>query len=119
MEQSVSPTFFRDADRRQRARLGVQWELQFCLSPQTLLCLQTENLSSQGFYCVAQQRLPAGAYECVLRIPAHAPQDSRQALYLRCQVEVLRVESLGNARFGIAARIRSYHAFTSSLRSRN
>ena len=38
MEQSVSPTFFRDADRRQRARLGVQWELQFCLSPQTLLC---------------------------------------------------------------------------------
>ena len=123
MERSVSETAVRGAagsptgplaERRQRVRLGVQWRLQFRLSPETLLSLHTANLSSEGFYCVARQAIAAADYECLLRIPAHAPGDSRQILYLRCQVRVLRAEALGDQRFGIAARIRSYRAFTGS-----
>jgi len=118
MLENVSTTSFRGSDRRQRARLGVQCEVQFRLGPETLLALRTENLSSEGFYCVAPQRVAAGDYECIVRIPAHAPQNPRQVLSLRCQAEVLRVEPLGNAGFGIAARIRSYRVFSTSSNPR-
>ena len=95
-------------ERRRRMRVGLRWELQLGLGPETLLAMQTENLSSEGFFCVAPQAIAAGNYQCVMLVPTHAPRDRGQVLYLRCQVRVLRLEPLGNQGFGIAARIESY-----------
>ena len=96
-------------ERRKRVRVGVQWELRFCLGPENLIFTSTQNVSSEGFYCVADEPVPGGDHECVILVPANAP-NARKFLYLRCQVQILRIDPLDQKRFGIAARIQNYHA---------
>lgn len=97
-------------ERRRRLRVSVRWEIRFCAGAETLISTATENLSSDGFYCISDVPVATGDHHCVIVIPAHIPNEPAQALYLHCDVEVLRSDAQPGQRFGIAGRIRGYHA---------
>jgi len=99
-------------ERRGRVRAGIAWGVRFLRGGEAQIPGRTLNVSAGGFYCVSEGELTLGEHCCVLLIPANAPNDSSQFLYLHCQIEVLRVEPLENLTFGIAARICSYRAVT-------
>ena len=68
---------------------------------------ETRNVSSGGFYCLANQSLiPGEILNCDLTLPASRSL-SKSKMTLHCTVQVLRVDerTLG---FGSACRIRDY-----------
>ena len=97
------------AERRQSPRVPLRCQLSILAdrtAPRRLLTV-TENLNSRGFYCVVDEPLAAGdQLVCILRLPNRAHCQSCQAL--RCAVEVVWVQQVGDGRFGIGCRIDDY-----------
>jgi hypothetical protein len=76
----------------------------------------TENLSSDGFYCLSSEFFALGdELEARLEIPDQHPDHARPergkmaALALQCRIEVVRAEDLGEKR-GLGCRIKEYFA---------
>ncbi len=94
------------AERRKRARMALRWPVRLArLGEERAIESETENLSSHGFYCLAQERFePGELLECLLWLPASEPS-VRAAFYrLLCRAVVLRVEGKDPG-FGLACRI--------------
>jgi hypothetical protein len=72
---------------------------------------RTENLSSQGFYCIAKEPFVVGErLECEVEFPPQwGSTDAETAVFLHCVAHVVRVEAnhLQDG-FGIACRIEEY-----------
>jgi hypothetical protein len=67
----------------------------------------TENISTGGFYCVALDPFKVGDRLTVeLSLPAHYPSRDEKRILLRCEVQVIRIDStwLG-AGFGVGFQI--------------
>jgi len=104
-------------DRRKRIRAQVHWPLSFSLSgTRESVQTMTHNLSSDGFYCVANARfVPGETRDCMLAVPSHYPNDGTQALPVLCKVRVIRVEVLGEGAFyGVGCRILDYRFVSSA-----
>jgi len=99
------------ADRRNRIRTQVHCPVRFLRSG-TMEPLETttQNLSSDGFYCLIKSPFVADeSVACTLSLPAHQPHSTEQMLLLECKVRIIRVEVLdGDGLYGIGCRIEDY-----------
>ena len=100
------PTLQPTQERRRRARLSLSLPV-VLIRPGTVTEIEatTENVSSQGFYCLTDSEFwPDEILNCELSLPgdqvSSVPEDG---LRLTCQVRVVRVVPTGNQqRFGVA-----------------
>jgi hypothetical protein len=70
----------------------------------------TQDLSSDGFYCLAGEWFAAGeTLICSLKVPSHKLNGNHLEGSLECKIRVMRVESQGEGMYGIACRIEDYH----------
>jgi hypothetical protein len=107
---SLAPFTERTPERRKRKRLAVRWRLRIWLSPQECLFTYTVNISTDGFYCLSPQAVtPGKMLTAILEIPPPDTTQEHGALLLRCEISVLRVETLiGSSGCGVAGKILNY-----------
>lgn len=99
-------------DRRRRYRAPVNWQVQFHWPGHSdLLVTETQNLSSDGFYCrLKAEFAPGEIVDCTLQVPARRPQSLEGMLAIKCRVRVVRVdEPDSQGRHGIGCHIDDYH----------
>ena len=98
-------------NRRRWARLRVNWQLRFRGEPDRMVETVTHDLSSDGFYCLADTPfLPGEVRRCTLSVPAYHPDDLTRVMPVHCRVRVVRVEALPeNGLFGVGCCIEEYH----------
>lgn len=102
-------------ERRKRNRVQVHWDLTFTRAGGPEIQTITQDLSSNGFYCLAQPGfMPGEVRECTLAIPTHHPDGGRPTVRVFCRVRVIRVEMLGESGLcGVGCEIEDYR-FTDS-----
>lgn len=99
-------------DRRRRYRACVHWRVQFHIpAASSLLASETQNLSSDGFYCRLNTAFaPGEIIDCTLEVPAHRPQAPEGTLAVDCKVRIVRVdEPDSHGLYGVGCRIEDYH----------
>ncbi len=104
-------------DRRKRKRVSLQWPVRpFRPAKKDSIDSKTENLTSEGFYCVSREPFHLGEQlECVIVIPAGSFGSSESPVRLRCRVKVTRVESKeAQSGFGLGCHIEDYDLLTNS-----
>jgi hypothetical protein len=113
----VSSTDRLDAvdERRKRQRVALHWTVR--LFPQyegPPVESTTENLSSEGLYCITKQPFkPGESLQCEIVIPATFILES--SMVLECHVTIRRVENLRRG-FGLGCHIEDYTLATGSHR---
>lgn len=111
MKAAGVPAVAGRVERRTRFRTMLHWQVRFFQpSPLDTVETVTQNLSSGGFYCLAQTPLvPGEITTCSLKLPAHHPNGA-EAVSLECKVRVIRVEAPdADGLYGIGCRIEDYH----------
>jgi hypothetical protein len=99
------------AERRRRFRARVHWPVQFHGWDGTeLLATETQDLSSDGFYCRSKTVFaPGETVGCTLQVPAHRPQAPGGVLLVRCRVRIVRVDGPNSeGLFGMGCHIEDY-----------
>jgi hypothetical protein len=97
-------------ERRRYERLPLRLPVRLSRSGVMVSAGVTENVSSQGFYCVSPDPFVLGdRLQAVLLLPAHNLNQSEMRVCLTCQAHVVRLDStwLGPG-FGIGCRIETY-----------
>ena len=99
-------------DRRKRKRVPVHWPVQLIGQAGIWQAgATTENLSSEGFYCISRKAFKLGErLECEIALPA---ESSGATVRIQCHVTVKRVERL-NRGFGLGCQIEDYKLATGS-----
>ena len=97
-------------ERRRRTRVLVRWPLLFRDVPGAAVDTVTENLSSEGFYCLTSKPfVPGDLRTCTLSAPAYRPDDGSWVILVECQVRVVRVQALSESgMYGMGCRIEDY-----------
>jgi hypothetical protein len=99
-------------ERRKRTRVTLHWPILFFRdhSDEATEIISTQNLSSDGFYCLSRIAFaPGEAVTCRLEVPSHEPSNTGHARLLECKVRVMRAEpASGYGLFGVACRIEDY-----------
>ena len=103
------------AERRKHARVDLQVPAHIFRGSEVIR-LTTQNISIGGFYSVCEERFACGEqFDSILDI-AGLTRSSRLRARLRCNLRVIRVETVhadrtegGGERFGVAFCIESYH----------
>src|SRR6476659_6231255 len=96
-------------ERRKRKRVALHWPIRLFRS-QTAASVEstTENLTSNGFYCVSREPFELGErLECIIAIPAGSFSSKGSAICLQCRVRVTRVENQSDG-FGLGCYIEDY-----------
>jgi len=105
-----------ERERRKRTRMRVHWPVCF-FRPDTgdVVKTVTHDLSSDGFYCLANTTfIPGESGECTLGVPTRHPTGGEHVISVQCKVRIIRVETLGESGlYGVGCRIEDYH-FTGS-----
>ena len=99
-------------ERRRRARVQVHWPVCFFRPGTTeIVKTVTQNLSSDGFYCLANiVFVPGEIRECTLGVPTYHPNSRDRARPVLCRVRIIRIEALGqDGLYGVGCRIEDYH----------
>jgi hypothetical protein len=102
-------------DRRKRKRASLHWPVRLFRRPegQSIQSI-TENLSSEGLYCITKEPFkPGERLRCEIVIPATFGLES--PIVLECHVTIRRVESLHRG-FGLGCHIEDYTLATDSDR---
>ncbi|HXA06696.1 MAG TPA: PilZ domain-containing protein [Bryobacteraceae bacterium] len=102
-------------ERRKRNRIALHWPVYLRRDPSaTPVESRTENLTSNGFYCLAKEPFQLGEQlECTIAIPAGAFGYSESSIRLQCRVKVMRVENQSE-NFGLGCYIEDYELLLSS-----
>lgn len=97
------------SERRKRPRLMLHWQVRlFRQGAEAAIESTTENLSSEGFYCMSMQPLRLGEQiRCDMVIPAPSCEFPQPFVVLRCAVTVTRVQQEHDG-FGLGCRIDDY-----------
>jgi hypothetical protein len=103
-------------DRRNRRRLKLPYLIVLQrLGEATKVHTTTENISSEGFYCVSEQPFsPNEEVDCEVVIPdqGSARVELEHSIILHCKAEVVRVIADGlKPGYGLACRLRDYSVF--------
>ena len=117
VEMPESPEKARIMNRRKRTRAQLHWPLSFPLTGTTETVLtMTQDLSSDGFYCIANARfVPGEARHCTLLVPTHHPSGENSPLHVLCKVRIIRVEVTGERGFyGVGCQIMDYRLVNSA-----
>lgn len=95
-------------ERRKRPRVALHWRVQLkALSWEKQVIVETQNLSSEGFYCLCPRPVaPGEALECLITLPPS--EESHESRVLSCRGTVLRLEPQGESLFGLACHIDDY-----------
>lgn len=107
-----SPAIAKSApsERRKWGRVNVHWPIVLFPSQSGEDAVQTitENLSSQGFYCLSRKPFTVGELLlCTIQIPVN--DFGAGASHLECQVRVVRVEKeAADDQYGIGCRMEDY-----------
>jgi hypothetical protein len=104
---SVSTGDLPDRRRRSRLKLAYPVRMRRAGSPLTMEA-KTENISSDGFFCLTRQALSLReTLQCEIVIPrAQATDADERDVVLRCRVEVVRVVYRPDElAFGVACRL--------------
>jgi len=100
-------------DRRKRKRVAVHWPVRLLrqsgkLSVESI----TENLSSEGLYCITQERFRKGErLLCEIVIPGVKFDSPQPFLRIQCHITVKRVEHVHRG-FGLGCHIEDYSLTT-------
>jgi hypothetical protein len=102
-------------DRRKRKRVPVHWPVQFVGQARTRQAkATTENLSSEGFYCISRKAFKLGErVECEIAFPAGTIGPQETPVRIQCHVTIKRVERLSRG-FGLGCHIEDYKLATGS-----
>jgi len=97
-------------DRRRRVRTHLHVPVFFFASGERAAVeTMTQDLSSQGFYCVSPVPFPVnGLVPCNMKIPVYQPDRSEQFVPMSCRVRIARVELLADSNYGIGCAIEDY-----------
>ena len=98
------------SERRKHERLGLRLPVRFSGrdAVSSISCF-TENISSNGFYCITPESLEPGEQRDVhVLLPARGYSRSGANVDLKCQVRVVRIEPAGATGFGVACQIEKY-----------
>jgi hypothetical protein len=99
-------------DRRKRQRVPLHWSVQLArkVGTQTVETV-TENLSSEGFFCIIKEQFKQGErLHCVI-ITDEILDSADSRIRVHCDVTVRRVEELAEG-FGMACHIENYSILT-------
>ena len=70
-----------ERERRATVRTSLHWPVVFRHRQTQTLESVTENLSSQGFYCLSQFPVPSGeSLLCWLTVPTHDPSGAKESI---------------------------------------
>jgi hypothetical protein len=102
-------------ERRKRKRIALRWPVRLFRQPSTpSVESTTENLTSNGFYCVSREAFHLGErLECIIAIPAGSFGYSASPIRLQCRVRVTRVEDQRDG-FGLGCYIEDYDLLVNS-----
>jgi len=96
------------SDRRKRKRVPLHWPVRLLRREGQSVESTTENLSSEGLYCITQERFKRGErLQCEILIPGESLGSPQPFLRLRCHVTVKRVEHV-HLGFGLGCHIEDY-----------
>jgi hypothetical protein len=100
-------------ERRKRTRIALHWPVYLYRDPgYPSVESMTENLTSNGFYCVTKEPFQPGEHlECLIAIPEGAFSYAAAPIRLQCRVKVVRVESQTGS-FGLGCAIEDYELLT-------
>ena len=102
-------------DRRNRRRLAVHWPVRlFGRIATKSLESTTENLSSEGFYCISSIKFKTGERLRCQIVMSAATLGLDTPIVLECHVTVRRVEHLERC-FGLGCHIEDYSVGDGSL----
>jgi len=88
------------SDRRRRRRVAVHWPMHLFRQSGRPVESTTENLSSEGLYCITQEPFKQGErLQCMIVIP-ETVVGLESPILLECQVTIRRVENLRHG-FGL------------------
>jgi hypothetical protein len=96
-------------DRRKYERLPLRLPVRFVNEKGSVTCCFTENISSEGIYCVSPDPfMPGDLLDVELLLPAHNLDRGEKRVRLVCRGLVVRIDStwLGPG-FGIGCRIKA------------
>ena len=100
------------ADRRKRKRVALNWPVRLFQLGGPPVVTSTENLSSEGFYCILNQSFRVGErLHCEIVIPGESLGRVESPIRLRCDVTIRRVENLRSG-FGMGCDIEDYALVT-------
>jgi len=101
---------FGGSERRNRQRLPLHWNVYiFGEADSSPMSGRIRDLSSQGFYCVAERPLTPGEHVyCDITIPSQGASTQSAGASLHCRIQVLRVETTLGGDYGLACRIEEY-----------
>ncbi len=98
-------------EQRNRIRVQLHWPVTFS-SPRLSTAVETttQNLSSEGFYCLARTAfVPGELVVCIITVPSHQPHNPENVAFLECRVRIVRVEPAKETGFyGIGCQIEDY-----------
>jgi PilZ domain len=107
-------------DRRARQRMKLPYSIVlYRLGEAAKIETTTEDISSEGFYCISEQPFsPNEKLECEVIIPSEDRGPSLEdSLVLRCRAEVIRVVADGlKPGFGLACRLQDYKVGRQNLK---
>src|SRR5216684_3832900 len=103
------PAMAFSGNRRKRRRVPVHWPVRLFRQPgKPPVESTTENLSSEGLYCITTEPFrPGERLQCVIVIPGESFGFSESSIRLQCHVTVRRVEPLDRG-FGLGCHIEDY-----------
>lgn len=95
-------------DRRRRKRLAVHWLLRLVSPGRPPIVTTTENLTSEGLYCIVNRPFkPGERLQCEIVIPGENFDFHETSLRLQCSATVKRVEYRREG-FGLGCQIDDY-----------
>ena len=105
-------------ERRKRKRIALRWPVRLIRDSGTQSVESTtENLTSNGFYCVSKAPFQLGErLECVISIPSMSFGYSGSPICLQCRVRVTRVEGQPEG-FGLGCYIEDYDLLINARQS--
>jgi hypothetical protein len=99
-------------DRRKRKRVPLHWPVRLLRQKGPSVESVTKNLSSEGLYCITQERFKRGErLQCEILVPGESFGSAEPFLRLRCHVTVKRVEHV-HLGFGLGCHIEDYSLTT-------
>jgi hypothetical protein len=106
-------------ERRKRKRIALHWPVRLFRDPSApSVESTTENLTSNGFYCISKEPFRLGErLECIIAIPAGSFGYTESPIRLQCRVRVARIEDQHEG-FGLGCYIEDYDLLTNSRSSR-
>jgi len=102
-------------ERRKRKRIALHWPVRLFRDPSAPSVESiTENLTSNGFYCISKEPFEMGEHlECIIAIPAGSFGYNESPIRLQCRVRVARVEDQREG-FGLGCYIEDYDLLTNA-----